>query len=240
MPFFVPGTKERAGRPKDVGKWCDADYFDGLRDPRGYLDQKYDYRKGYGAMFWSDKFLERARGKIKDYHIHRYLELGCAKGFQVQAMRMQGVEAWGIDLSEYATSSCHPEMKRWILCGDATDLSRFEGDYFDYVNAWDFLEHLFPDEIKKCLKECKRVCNGWLEYGVSAWDKDYKSIAVAFPYEPQDPTHVSCYRVEWWRELFESFFDKKEIRKWDVSKQVGRRYQMSIIVKPRGDKWSMS
>lgn len=235
MPAFVAGNKENAKRPKRVGEWCDRDYFDGLRDPRGYLNQKYDHRKGYGLTFWDDRLLEQARDMIKIYHIHRFLELGCAKGFRVQAMRMQGVEAWGIDISYYATANCHPDLKDYILCQDATDLSRFEDSYFDFIHAWDFLEHLLPDEIKKCLKECKRVGTRWLEYGVSVFNKDYESIAVAFPYEPQDPTHVSCYTIEWWRKLFDSLFDKEEIVRWEVGKTGGRRYQLHVQIKLRED-----
>lgn len=234
MPFFIPGSKESAKRPKDIGRWCDINYYDGLRDPRGYLDQKYDHRKGYGLTFWTDRLLEEMRKLIKTYHIHRYLELGCAKGFRVQALRMQGVEAWGIDISKYATSNCHPDMEKYILCQDATDLSRFEDNYFDYVYAWDLLEHLLPDELRKCLEECKRICDGWLDFGVTAFDKDYKSIAEVFPEEPQDPTHVSCYRVEWWKELFDSIFDKEEIKEWVADKTAKRRYEMHIMIKLKG------
>lgn len=231
MPFFVPGSKENAKRPKDVGEWTDIDYHDGLRDPRGYLHQRYDYRKGYGITLWDDRLLEETRGIMEKYHVHRYLELGCAKGFRVQAYRMQGVEAWGIDISKYATSNCHPEMKKWILCQDATDLSRFEDGFFDYIYSWDFLEHLYPDEIRKCLNECRRVGNGWMFHGLTYFDKNYVSIAQAFHDEPQDPTHVSCYRLEWWKEMIYSIFDKDEIKEWKASMTTKRRGVLQFRVK---------
>jgi len=213
MPAFIPGNKENAKRPKDIGKWCDMDYFDGLRDPRGYTDPNYDNRKGYGLMFWNEGYVGTVNGLLSKFpSCYTFLELGCAKGFLVQAMRMRGVEAYGVDVSEYATSNCHPDMKPYIFCQSATNLSRFKDDYFDLIYSWDFMEHLSPDEIILCLKECKRVGKKWIYHGVTIFDQNYGSIAEQFPDEPQDPTHVSCYKKEWWEEIFNMVFNKKDMR----------------------------
>lgn len=224
--YFVAGTKERAARPEDVGKWCDIDYYDGLRDPRGYEDEKYDTRKGYGLTFWTDRLLTQTRSWIERYEIHTFLELGCAKGFVVQAMRMQGVAAWGLDISKYATSMCHPEMKPFVLKQDATDLSRWKDKYFDYIYSWDFLEHLDRDKVSKCLRECRRVCKGEMEHGITAFDKMYGSIAATFPDEPQDPTHVSCYTVDWWKAQISGIFSKKEVTKFEVGQTNAERRKL--------------
>lgn len=230
MPAFVAGNKENTKRPKDIGKWCDKDYFDGLADSRGYTDPKYDNRKGYGLTFWSDHYLGEAKTWAKDFSIYTFLDLGCGKGFYVQAFRMIGVEAWGIDLSEYATSHCHPDMKSYILCQDATDLSRFKDSYFDFIRSWDFLEHLTPEEIWKCLRECRRVGKRWMRHGITVFDKDYRSIAQAFPNEPQDPTHVSCYKPDWWKKMILSIFSEEEIKKFDFGMITKRRGMLDVLV----------
>ena len=46
----------------------------------------------------------------------RVLDVGCAKGFLVEALRDRGVEAFGIDVSEYAIGEVRPDI-RAILPG---------------------------------------------------------------------------------------------------------------------------
>ncbi len=230
MPAFVARTKEVAKAMSDSKTFCDKNYYDGLANPDGYTNPAYDHRRGYGLTFWNDDKLETMRELIKKYNIHTYLELGCGKGFNVQSLRMQGVSAFGIDISDYATTHCHPAMQPYIFCQDATDLSRFKDDYFDYVFSWDFLEHLKLENVEKCLRECKRVGKKWSSHGLTSFDKNYGSIAVAFPTEPQDPTHVSCYKKEVWDKLFRKIFGK-DIKKIEHNKnEKGRRTQSIYLV----------
>ena len=216
MPAFVPMTKENARRPENVGEWCDMGYFDGLADPRGYEDVRFDNRKGYGLTYWDDRYLGTSRYLIDQFRpLYTYLELGCAKGFYVQAMRMLGVEAYGVDISNYATENCHPDIKQFLTCGSATNLSRFRDGSIDLVYSWDFLEHLTREEVKLCLTESRRVGRRWQRHGITAFDKDYGSIAECFPKEPQDPTHVSCFTLEWWTQLIREVFPLDEIYSMD-------------------------
>jgi 2-polyprenyl-3-methyl-5-hydroxy-6-metoxy-1,4-benzoquinol methylase len=39
------------------------------------------------------------------------LDAGCAWGFLVEAFRKRGVEAYGVDISEYAIQNVHPEIQ---------------------------------------------------------------------------------------------------------------------------------
>ena len=231
-PAFIAGTKERAEAHSNPKYFCDKNYYDGLADPRGYTDEAYDHRRGYGLQIWTDETLKGMRDLIKNYSIYTYLELGCGKGFNIQAARMQGIEAVGIDISAYSTSNCHPDMEPYILCRDATDLSIFKDKYFDYVTSWDFLEHLTLKDAEKCLKECRRVGKKHQYHGLTSFDKNYGSIAMTFPLEPQDPTHVSCFVPEIWDELFNKVFNGAEI---DIlhNKQEGRRTQSIYTIKEK-------
>ncbi len=232
MPAYIAGSKERAERMSDPKVFCTGDYYDGLRDLRGYTDEAYDHRRGYGLTYWTDEILEGMRDKIRIYSIYTYLELGCGKGFNIQAARMQGVEAVGIDISSYSTSNCHPDMEQYILCRDATDLSIFKDNHFDYVTSWDFLEHLTLKDAEKCLLECKRVGKKHQYHGLTSFDKNYGSIAVAFPTEPQDPTHISCYLPEVWDELINKIFKGYKIN-IEHNKQEGRRSQSIYLIKEK-------
>ncbi len=213
MPAFIPGSAQRAKRPRDVGRWCDADYFDGLADPRGYSDLRYDHRKGYGLTFWSDGFLGTARTLAKRYSpLGTFLELGCAKGFLVQALRMVGVEAYGVDISGYALSCSHPDICQFLHRQSAADLSNLPDSYFDLVWSWDFMEHLDEAEIVACLGESLRVGRRRVVHNLTVFDREYGSIAQAFPDEPQDPTHVSCHTKGWWAKLVREFVPAERIR----------------------------
>ena len=50
---------------------------------------------------------------VKQIRPRKVLDAGCAKGFLVEALRDRGVEAYGIDLSEYAIG----EVRRDIMSG---------------------------------------------------------------------------------------------------------------------------
>jgi len=230
MPAFVAQTKQVAKMMSDSKVFTNQGYYDGLADIRGYEDPAYDKRRGYGLTIWTDNLLVKAQRLIKEYGIYTYLELGCGKGFDVQAMRMLGVTAYGVDISDYATTHCHPAMKPYIFCQDAVDLSRFQDNYFDYVFSWDFLEHLKLEDAEKCLRECKRVGRKWSSHGLTSFDDNYGSVAMAFPKEPQDPTHVSCYKKEVWDKLFKEVFGK-DIKKIEHKKQKGRRTQSIYTIK---------
>ncbi len=233
MPAFVAGSKERAERMSDPKYFCTGDYYDGLRNPKGYTDEAYDLRRGYGLTVWTDDVLDGMRDKIKMYNIYTYLELGCGKGFNVQGMRMQGCSAFGIDISAYSTSNCHPDMEKYILCRDATDLSIFKDKHFDYVTSWDFLEHLTLKDAEKCLNECRRVGKKHQYHGLTSFDKNYGSIAMTFPKEPQDPTHVSCFVPEIWDKLFNKVFNGAEIDILHNKTDTGRRTQSIYTIKEK-------
>ena len=223
MACYIPGTKEQAEKDSDASKFCDWRYFDGLKDPRGYLDGEYDFRKGYGIMMWHDRYLETARRLAKRFApVYTFLELGCAKGFLPQAFRMQGIDAMGLDISEYAIEHCHPEMEPYLFLQNASDLSNFPNNKFDLIYSWDFMEHLKPEDVLSCLKENKRIGKRYINHNITVFDRDYGAICSHFPDEPQDPTHVSCYTRLWWEDIFASAFSEKEIQKVEY---IGKPFQ---------------
>src|SRR6476661_8245522 len=70
---------------------------------------RYYYRHDCGVPYerndhWLDFFGKIADAIIRDLRPSSVLDAGCAMGFLVEALRARGVEAWGIDISEYAIS----------------------------------------------------------------------------------------------------------------------------------------
>ncbi|AIG97482.1 Methylase involved in ubiquinone/menaquinone biosynthesis [Archaeoglobus fulgidus DSM 8774] len=72
-------------------------------------------------------------------------------GYLVKAFRELGVEAYGIDINEYAVSNGVIDT---LLIADATKLP-FRNETFDVVTALDLIEHL--EHPEKFVSEVYRV-----------------------------------------------------------------------------------
>ncbi|HZQ28326.1 MAG TPA: class I SAM-dependent methyltransferase, partial [Acidimicrobiales bacterium] len=107
------------------------------------------------------------------------LDVGCATGFVVEALRELGTDATGSDVSQYAID--HPALgaRGHLVWGDLTDRLPFKSGQFDLVTALETLEHLPPDVVPRALDELRRVTRGYLvctipsfgpnEHGPGGW-----------------------------------------------------------------------
>src|SRR6476660_8383941 len=59
---------------------------------------------------WSRFFGQVADAIVRELRPRTVLDVGCAMGFLVEELRIRGVEAWGIDVSEYAIANVHPSV----------------------------------------------------------------------------------------------------------------------------------
>ena len=58
---------------------------------------------------WLNFFDQVAKRIIEQFEPKTVLDAGCAWGFLVEAFRNRGVEASGVDISEYAFQNIHPK-----------------------------------------------------------------------------------------------------------------------------------
>lgn len=70
------------------------------------------------------------------------LDVGCARGYFVQAMRQHGIQGYGMDVSSYALANCADGMSNYLRQGDATKGLPFFNGSFDVVTCMECLEHL--------------------------------------------------------------------------------------------------
>src|SRR2546430_12388218 len=49
------------------------------------------------------------------------LDVGCAKGFLVECLRDRGIDAYGLDISEYAIKDVRPDIRPYCWVGSAVD-----------------------------------------------------------------------------------------------------------------------
>ncbi len=124
-----------------------------------YFDGPRDY--GYGGYRYDGRWVPVARDIIAHYGLkpgERVLDIGCAKGFLVKDLIgvLPGLDAFGIDVSEYALRHCEPEMVGRLHLGNAKHLP-FPDKSFDVVLAINTLHNLEREALIVALREMGRV-----------------------------------------------------------------------------------
>src|ERR1700675_1482354 len=110
----------------------------------GLYDRHY-YETGCGPIpydrahrHWGEFFGAIADRVVVDVEPKAVLDVGCAKGFLVEALRDRGVEAFGIDISPYAISEVRPDIRHF--CRVASAVEPFDRRY-DLIICIEVLEH---------------------------------------------------------------------------------------------------
>jgi ubiquinone/menaquinone biosynthesis C-methylase UbiE len=130
-----------------ISKKFGKEYFDGTRE-FGYGGYKYDGRWKSVAKDIVNFFKLNKNNKI--------LDVGCAKGFLVKELLDQGIDAFGVDISEYAIKNCHPDVVGRVSLANANKLF-FPASSFDAVISINCIHNLKFSECKKAIKEIMRV-----------------------------------------------------------------------------------
>lgn len=136
-------TPELIALSREYGK----DYFDGSRDV-GYGGYRYDGRWVPVATDIIDRYGLRPGDKV--------LDIGCAKGFLVKDLLAQGIDAYGVDVSDYALMACEPETVGRLHIGSAEKLP-FPDQSFDAVLSINTLHNLERPALIQALKEMTRL-----------------------------------------------------------------------------------
>ena len=122
-------------------------YFDG---PREY---------GYGGYYYDGRWKPVAIDIIKYYNLKKgdkILDIGCAKGFLVKDLLECGIDAYGLDISEYALLNCEKEVSGRLHLGTATNLP-FPNNTFSLVLSINTLHNLNKGKLIKSISEMQRV-----------------------------------------------------------------------------------
>lgn len=140
----------------------DIKYFDGMmakeagqvRHPAGYSH----YRNSWGVRTHRiQPFIDHF--SLTDYIGKKVLELGCAKGFFVKMLRDLGVNAFGMDISDYAavdTGIGYVDGYMWQ--GDVrTDLATIGNKEYNLVYSIGLFECLAEAEVAGVVSEVNRI-----------------------------------------------------------------------------------
>jgi SAM-dependent methyltransferase len=173
---------------------------------------EFYYRHGCGAQpyernpGWLRFFAGIAARIARDIQPGSALDAGCAMGFLVEGLRDLGVEAYGVDVSDYALQQVRPDVRAYCWRGSVLD--PFPRNY-DLIVCIEVLEHLAKPDSERALANLCRFTDDIL---FSSSPGDYR-----------EATHFNVQAPEYWAEQFahQGFirdvdFDASFITPWAV------------------------
>ena len=109
---------------------------------------RFYYRHDCGIPYernehWLSFFDRIAEAIVREFHPSTVLDAGCAMGFLVEGLRKRGVEAWGVDISDYAISQAHESIRDYCRVGSLTEPL---GQRYDLIACIEVIEHIPPAE----------------------------------------------------------------------------------------------
>ena len=148
------------------------------------------------ANFWKEKFVAIAKNIVDNFHPKTVLDAGCAMGYLVAALRDLGVEAYGVDVSEYAISSVRDDIKPYCAVGSLSDSLPAElPQEYDLIVCIEVLEHLPEADGRQTIQN---LCNYSKQVLFSSTPNDF-----------EDVTHINVQQREYWAQIFaeNQFYD---------------------------------
>ncbi|MCK5017980.1 MAG: class I SAM-dependent methyltransferase [Candidatus Peribacteraceae bacterium] len=147
----------------------DISYFDGQKSAyshnAGYTEYKRWPRYDNGVLgthegCTGEFFKDHAKIVVDKYNLagKKVLELGSAYGFTVEDLRDLGVDAYGIDVSQYAYDQASSVVQPYLTVADArTELSKYKANEFDIIYSRWFLECISDDDLPDLVDEMNRI-----------------------------------------------------------------------------------
>lgn len=132
-----------------------------------------------------------------------FLDVGCGIGLMIYFLRKLGVDAYGIEVSDYALAKANKSIKKYLFKGNILKIP-FPDNKFEIATSINVLEHLKTKDISKALSECNRVSNKYIIHKI--YTKENKWIAI---HHKDDLSHVSVFTRKWWEDLFKKSGYKK-------------------------------
>jgi hypothetical protein len=134
---------------------------------------------------WLEFFADIADHLIDRLHPTSVLDAGCAWGFLVEALRKRGVDAWGVDVSEYAITNVDESVEEYCWRGSLTDPLP---QRYDLITCIEVLEHMTPRDSDTAIAN---LC--------AASDR---VLVSSTPFDYGEPTHVNVQPPEHWAAAF--------------------------------------
>jgi SAM-dependent methyltransferase len=155
---------------------------------------EYYYRNDCGTPYrrdadWLDMFDRLADRIVAELAPRTVLDAGCALGLLVEKLRDRGVEAWGIDVSEYAIGQVDDSVREFCFVGSLTEpLPSALPPKFDLVTCIEVLEHMRPSEGADAAGRLAAIAE--------------RILFSSSPADYGEATHVNVQPPEYWSAFF--------------------------------------
>ena len=125
-----------------------------------YFDGSREY--GYGGYRYDGRWQPVAKDIVEHFDLKpgdRVLDVGCAKGFLVKDLLALGIDAYGLDISNYALMHCEPEVVGRLQIGSADHLP-FPDNSFAAVISINTIHNLPYERCVTAVSEMQRLAPG--------------------------------------------------------------------------------
>lgn len=172
----------------------DINYFDGYLNPdnehpAGYtryekwfrIDNQFvQYNQSTGEFFGDIMQYYNVLGFLNNKKV---LDVGCAKGYIVEWLRDQSIQAWGLDCSAYAIGQARADIQQYLTVADArTHLITYSKNQFNVLFSRFFLECVDDADLPALITQMNRV--GFLQI-------HHINSAV-------NTTYYNLHPISWW------------------------------------------
>ncbi len=179
-------------------------------DAQHLFDEQY-YATGLGLPYRRDAHWLRFFARIADRIVAEIgpasaLDAGCALGILVEQLRERGVDAEGVDISEYAIGAAHESVREHVRVGSVAEPF---GRRYDLIISIEVLEHMPREEAERAVAN---FC---------AHSDDV--LFSSSPLDHKEATHFNVNPPDYWAGLFalhgffrDVDFDASFITPWAV------------------------
>jgi hypothetical protein len=126
------------------------------------------------------------------------MDWGCARGYFVKALRGNGVNAFGFDISEWAIKNCDESVANYVSSNIYLYLSSF-----DFIFSKDVLEHIPMEELVKTIPTLLSRCMKAAIFIVPLAKSE--GGEYIYPADELDKTHIHRKTLQGWVDLIEPF-----------------------------------
>lgn len=190
--YLARVNDEEYPKPKaaELAKQWGYDYWDG------------DRRICYGGYRYMEGRWEKvARMMVEHYGLKpgdKILDIGCGKGYLLYDFTkvVDGLELYGIDISEYAIENSKLEIKDRLQVGNATSLP-WPDNYFDFVYSITTLHNLHNFDLDAALREMERVGKGNKYLCVESYRNEVEKANLLY-WQVTCEAFCTPQEWEWW------------------------------------------
>ena len=157
-----------------------------------------DLQRLYDKIYFSTRsrppmWIRRAEFIIEKFHPKTVLDVGCAYGELVKGLVDMGVDAYGVDGSEYAINNSNPSIRSKLFKVNLnSDKFPFDDKTFDVVGSFYSVEHIH--DIDFFAKELQRILK---DDGIAWFLTPNEGL------EQRNETDVFTNTFEEWKKIFE-------------------------------------